>query len=211
MEKEVNLAEKYNKTAEKLKQEKQKSLSETLMRGKVCKEIREEMSCYQDFKVWGLKTGYSISTLNRDIYRYELYELMQKKAGKETVEGLSVILLGWINKLQKQNEKKFMELVKLIDSGLDSTGIKDFLEENITEESTQLKGQDLKEYFEELEKETRKIDIRSMKQGTGKKIIKAIDRVFRLISGCTKLSITKRNRELSRKIEEINYGMVNIS
>ena len=211
MEERVNLAEKYNKTAEKLKQEKQKSLSETLMRGKVCKEIREEMSCYQDFKVWGLKTGYSISTLNRDINRYELYELMQKKAGRETVEGLSVILLGWINKLQKQNEEKFMELVKLIDSGLDSTGIKDFLEENITEESTQLKGQDLKEYFEELEKETRKIDIRSMKQGTGKKIIKAIDRVFRLISGCTKLSTTKRNRELSRKIEEINYGMVNIS
>ena len=213
MEEKVNLAEKYNKTAEKLRQEKKKSLSETLMRGKVCKEIREEMNCYPDFKVWSLKTGYSISTINRDINRYELYELMQKETGEETVESLSTILLAWINKLQKQNEEKFTELAELIDSGIDNTGIKGFLEENITEESMQLKGEELREYFENLEKETRKIDKRNIKQSTGKKIMKAIKRVFNLISGCTKLNTVKRNRELSRKIEEINYGIgvMNIS
>ena len=213
MEEKINLADKYNKTAEKLMLERKKSLSETLMRGKVCKEIREEMGCYQDFKVWSLKTGYNLSTLNRDINRYELYDLMQKETGKRTVENLSTVLLAWINKLQKQNGEKFMELVELIDSGIDSAGIKKFLEENITEKSTQLKGEELREYFENMEKEIRKIDIRNMKQSTGKKIMKAIKRVFELISGCTKPNKVKRNRELSRKIEEINYGIgvMNIS
>ena len=211
MEEKINLADKYNKTAEKLMLERKKSLSETLMRGKVCKEIREEMGCYQDFKVWSLKTGYSVSTMNRDINRYELYDLMQKETGKRTVENLSTVLLAWINKLQKQNGEKFKELVELIDSGIDSAGIKKFLEENITEKSTQLKGEELREYFENMEKEIRKIDIRSMKQSTGKKIMKAIKRVFELISGCTKLNKVKRNRELSRKIEEINYGIGVIS
>ena len=213
MEEKINLADKYNKTAEKLMLERKKSLSETLMRGKVCKEIREEMGCYQDFKLWSFKTGYSVSTLNRDINRYELYDLMQKETGKRTVENLSTVLLAWINKLQKQNGEKFMELVELIDSGIDSAGIKKFLEENITEKSTQLKGEELREYFENMEKEIRKIDIRSMKQSTGKKIMKAIKRVFELISGCTKLNTVKKNRELSRKIEEINYGIgvMNIS
>ena len=213
MEEKINLADKYNKTAEKLMLERKKSLSETLMRGKVCKEIREEMGCYQDFKLWSHKTGYNVSTLNRDINRYDLYELMQKDTGKRTVESLSTILLAWINKLQKQNGEKFKELVELIDSGIDSAGIKKFLEENITEKSTQLKGEELREYFENMEKEIRKIDIRNMKQSTGKKIMKAIKRVFELISGCTKLNKVKRNRELSRKIEEINYGIgvMNIS
>ena len=207
MKEKLNLAEKCSKTAERLKNEKQKSLSETLMRGKDCKEIREEMNCYQDFKEWSFKTGYSVSTLNRDINRYELYELMEKETGKRIVESLPVILLAWINKLQNQNEEKFTELVELMDLGIDNAGIKSFLEENITEESMQLKGEELREYFEDLEKEVRKIDIRNIKHSTGKKIMKAIDRVFRLISGCTKL----RNRELSRKIEEINYGIGVIS
>ena len=207
MKEKLNLAEKCSKTAKRLKNEKEKSLSETLMRGKDCKEIREEMNCYQDFKEWSFKTGYSVSTLNRDINRYELYELMEKETGRRIVESLSLILLGWINKLQNQNEEKFKELVKLMDLGIDNTGIKSFLEENITEESMQLKGEELREYFEDLEKEVRKIDIRNIKHSTGKKIMKAIDRVFRLISGCTKL----RNRELSRKIEEINYGIGVIS
>lgn len=132
------MKEKIN-LAERLKFEKQKSLSETLVRGKECKEIRGEMNCYTDFKVWVLGTGYSISTINRDINRYELYELMEKEA--------------------------------------------------------------------------KKIDIRSMKQSTGKKIMKAINRVFRLISECTKLNTVKINRELSRKIEKINYsiGVMSIS
>ena len=211
MEEKINLADKYNKTAEKLMLERKKSLSETLMRGKVCKEIREEMGCYQDFKVWSFKTGYSASTLNRDINRYELYDLMQKETGKRTVENLSTVLLAWINKLQNQNEEKFKELVELMDLGIDNTGIKNFLEENITEESMQLKGEELREYFENLEKEVRKIDIRSIKHHTGKKIMKAIDRVFKLISSCTKLNVVKRNRKLSREIEEINYGIGVIS
>ena len=163
MKEKLNLAEKCSKTAERLKNEKQKSLSETLMRGKDCKEIREEMNCYQDFKEWSFKTGYSVSTLNRDINRYELYELMEKETGRRIVESLSLILLGWINKLQNQNEEKFKELVELMDLGIDNTGIKNFLEENITEESMQLKGEELREYFENLEKEVRKIDIRSIK------------------------------------------------
>ncbi|MCP1225251.1 hypothetical protein [Sebaldella sp. S0638] len=203
MKEKLNLAEKCSKTAERLKNEKQKSLSETLIRGKDCKEIREKMNCYQDFEEWSFKTGYSVSTLNRDINRYELYELMEKETGKRIVESLPVILLGWINKLQNQNEEKFKELVGLIDLGIDNTGIKSFLEENITEESMQLKGEELREYFEDLEKEVRKIDRRNIKHSMGKKITRAIDRSFKLISGCTKL----RNRELSRKIEEINYGI----
>ena len=213
MKEKLNLAEKCSKTAERLKNEKQKSLSETLMRGKDCKEIREEMNCYQDFKEWSFKTGYSVSTLNRDIPRYELYELMEKETGKRIVESLPVILLAWINKLQNQNEEKFKELVELMDLGIDNAGIKSFLEENITEESMQLKGEELREYFENLEKEVRKIDIRSIKHHTGKKIMKAIDRVFKLISSCTKLNVVKRNRKLSREIEEINYGIgvMNIS
>ena len=98
MKEKLNLAEKCSKTAKRLKNEKEKSLSETLMRGKDCKEIREEMNCYQDFKEWSFKTGYSVSTLNRDINRYELYELMEKEAGKRIVESLPVILLAWIKK-----------------------------------------------------------------------------------------------------------------
>ena len=207
MKEKLNLAEKCSKTAKRLKNEKEKSLSETLMRGKDCKEIREEMNCYQDFKEWSFKTGYSVSTLNRDINRYELYELMEKETGRRIVESLSLILLGWINKLQNQNEEKFKELVELMDLGIDNTGIKNFLEENITEESMQLKGEELREYFENLEKEVRKIDIRNIKHSTGKKIMKAIDRVFKLISSCTKLNVVKRNRKLSREIEEINYGI----
>ena len=45
MKEKLNLAEKCSKTAKRLKNEKEKSLSETLMRGKDCKEIREEMNC----------------------------------------------------------------------------------------------------------------------------------------------------------------------
>ena len=197
----------YKETAERLKLEKEDFLSKALKRGKDCKKIREEMNCYAAFKEWVLGTGYSISTINRDINRYELYELMQKEAGRETVENLSTVLLAWINKLQRQNEEKFTELVKLIDTGLGSVGIKDFLEENVTEESVYFKGEELREYFEDLEKEVKQIDIRSMKHSTGKKIMKTIKRVFRLISECTKLNTEKRNRELSRKIEEINYGI----
>ena len=197
----------YKETAERLKLEKEDFLSKALVRGKDCKKIREEMNCYADFKVWVLGTGYSISTINRDINRYELYILMEKEAGKETVENLSTVLLAWINKLQKYDEEKYMELVGLIDNGLERSDIKAYLEENMTEESVYFKGEELRGYFEDMEKEIKQIDIRSMKHSTGKKIMKTIKRVFRLISECTKLNTVKRNRELSRKIEEINNGI----
>ena len=138
---------------------------------------------------------------------------MKEEAGKAKVEELSAVLLAWIGKLQRCNEEKFLELVMCIDQGLDNSGIKIFLEENITEEGTQLKGEELREYFRELEKEVRTIDIRSMKHNTGKKIMKAIDRVFRLICGCTKLNKARKNKELNRGLKEINYGIgvLNIS
>ena len=213
MEEKRVLAEILKETAVTLKKEKQESLSKTLLRGKICKEIREKLNCYKEFKLWSFETGFSIATLNRDINRYELYELMQEEAGKAKVEELSAVLLAWIGKLQRCNEEKFLELVVYIDQGLDNKGIKMFLEENITEESTQLKGEELREYFRELEKEVRSIDIRSMKHNTGKKIIKAIDRVFKLVCGCTKLNKARKNKELSREIKEINYGIgvLNIS
>ena len=207
MKEKEDLAEILKETALTLKKAKQKSLSKTLLRGKICREIREKLNCYKDFKLWSSETGYSIATLNRDINRYELYELMKEKAGKAKVEELSAVLLAWIGKLQRSNEEKFFELVMCMDQGLDNIGIKEFLEENITEESTQLKGEELREYFRELEKEVRTIDIRSMKHNTGKKIMKAIDRVFKLIYGCTKLSKVKRNQDLNREIRKINYGI----
>ena len=213
MKEKEDLAEILKETALTLKKAKQKSLSETLLRGKICKEIREKLNCYKEFKLWSSETGYSIATLNRDINRYELYELMKEEAGKAKVEELSAVLLAWIGKLQRCNEEKFSELAVCIDQGLDNNGIRTFLEENITEESTQLKGEELREYFRELEKEVRTIDIRSMKHNTGKKIMKAIDRVFRLICGCTKLNKARKNKELNRGLKEINYGIgvLNIS
>ena len=207
MKEKEDLAEILKETALTLKKAKQKSLSETLLRGKICKEIREKLNCYKEFKLWSSETGYSIATLNRDINRYELYELMKEEVGKAKVEELSAVLLAWIGKLQRSNEEKFFELVMCMDQGLDNIGIKEFLEENITEESTQLKGEELREYFRELEKEVRTIDIRSMKHNTGKKIMKAVDRVFKLIYGCTKLSKVKRNQDLNREIRKINYGI----
>ena len=213
MKEKEDLAEILKEKALTLKKAKQKSLSETLLRGKICREIREKLNCYKEFKLWSSETGYSIATLNRDINRYELYELMKEEAGKAKVEELSAVLLAWIGKLQRCNEEKFLELVMCIDQGLDNSGIKIFLEENITEEGTQLKGEELREYFRELEKEVRTIDIRSMKHNTGKKIMKAIDRVFRLICGCTKLNKARKNKEFNRGLKEINYGIgvLNIS
>ena len=213
MKEKEDLAEILKEKALTLKKAKQKSLSETLLRGKICREIREKLNCYKEFKLWSSETGYSIATLNRDINRYELYELMKEEAGKAKVEELSAVLLAWIGKLQRCNEEKFSELAVCIDQGLDNNGIRTFLEENITEEGTQLKGEELREYFRELEKEVRTIDIRSMKHNTGKKIMKAIDRVFRLICGCTKLNKARKNKELNRGLKEINYGIgvLNIS
>ena len=213
MKEKEDLAEILKEKALTLKKAKQKSLSETLLRGKICREIREKLNCYKEFKLWSSETGYSIATLNRDINRYELYELMKEEAGKAKVEELSAVLLAWIGKLQRSNEEKFFELILYMDQGLDNNGIRTFLEENITEESTQLKGEELREYFRELEKEVRTIDIRSMKHNTGKKIMKAIDRVFRLICGCTKLNKARKNKELNRGLKEINYGIgvLNIS
>ena len=213
MKEKEDLAEILKEKALTLKKAKQKSLSETLLRGKICREIREKLNCYKEFKLWSSETGYSIATLNRDINRYELYELMKEEVGKAKVEELSAVLLAWIGKLQRSNEEKFFELVMCMDQGLDNIGIKEFLEENITEESTQLKGEELREYFRDLEKEVRSIDIRSMKHNTGKKIMKAIDRVFRLICGCTKLNKARKNKELNRGLKEINYGIgvLNIS
>ena len=142
-----------------------------------------------------------------------LYELMKEEVGKAKVEELSAVLLAWIGKLQRSNEEKFFELILYMDQGLDNNGIRTFLEENITEESTQLKGEELREYFRDLEKEVRSIDIRSMKHNTGKKIMKAIDRVFKLIYGCTKINKMKRSQDLDREIKRINYGigLLNIS
>ena len=213
MKEKEDLAEILKETALTLKKAKQKSLSETLLRGKICREIREKLNCYKEFKLWSSETGYSIATLNRDINRYELYELMKEEAGKAKVEELSAVLLAWIGKLQRCNEEKFSELAVCIDQGLDNNGIRTFLEENITEESTQLKGEELREYFRELEKEVRTIDIRSMKHNTGKKIMKAVDRVFKLIYGCTKINKASKNKELNRGLKEINYGIgvLNIS
>ena len=213
MKEKEDLAEILKEKALTLKKAKQKSLSETLLRGKICKEIREKLSCYKEFKLWSSETGYSIATLNRDINRYELYELMKEEVGKAKVEELSAVLLAWIGKLQRCNEEKFSELAVCIDQGLDNNGIRTFLEENITEESTQLKGEELREYFRELEKEVRTIDIRSMKHNTGKKIMKAVDRVFKLIYGCTKINKASKNKELNRGLKEINYGIgvLNIS
>ena len=138
------------------------------------------------------------------------------------IDGIDVSIKSFkkpnlINKIvyryfRKSKARRSFEFAsKLMDLGIDNTGIKSFLEENITEESMQLKGEELREYFENLEKEVRKIDIRSIKHHTGKKIMKAIDRVFKLISGCIKLNTENRNRELSREIEEINYGIGVIS
>ena len=80
MKEKEDLAEILKEKALTLKKAKQKSLSETLLRGKICREIREKLNCYKEFKLWSSETGYSIATLNRDINRYELYELMKEEA-----------------------------------------------------------------------------------------------------------------------------------
>ena len=91
--------------------------------------------------------------------------------------------------------------------GLDKHGIKGFLKENIKEENTSLKGEDIKEYILDMEKEVKRIDIRELRGKSGKKIVKAVKKVLLLISECTKLAINKRNKDLSSKIKELNYGM----
>lgn len=207
MEKQINLKEAWITTGELLKAERQDSLSKVILRGKTCKRIREEMNCYKDFKEWCSITGYSISTLNRDINRYGLYELMETDKGRKTAKELPAAILAGIGKLKNQNKEKHQELISLIDMGLDNHGIKGFLEENIKEENTSLKGEDIKKYILDMEKEVKRIDIRELRGKTGKKIAKAVKKVLLLISECTKLAINKRNKDLSRKIKELNYGM----
>ena len=206
MEEKKVLGERHDKTAKRLKQEREESLTKALKRGKDCKKVREE-SGYNEFKVWSMKTGYSLSTLNRDINRYEFHELSETEIGKEIVKNMSVRLVSEINKLRMQDNEKFMELLGYIDKGLDIQGIKDFLEENIIIAMSQLDGEKVRGKLEQAVKEIVRIDIRKLKHSTGKKIMKAFDTVFRLISGCTKLNTEKNSRELSRKIEEINYGL----
>ena len=58
MEEKKVLGERHDKTAKRLKQEREESLTKALKRGKDCKKVREE-SGYNEFKVWSMKTGYS--------------------------------------------------------------------------------------------------------------------------------------------------------
>ena len=207
MEKRAVLAEKHKETAKRLRLEKEDFLLKALERGKEAKEMREELGSYQEFKIWSAETDYSVSTLNRDINKYEFYELMQTETGKETVKRLPVILVSWINKLRMQDNEKFMELLGFIDEGLDNAGIKNFLDENIITAMPQLNGEEVREKLEEALKEIARIDIRKLKNSAGKKIMKAFDTIFKLISECTKLNTEKKSRDLSRKIEEINYSV----
>ena len=207
MERKTDFGKRYKETAKRLKLEKEDFLLKALERGKDAKEMREELGSYQEFKRWSAETDYSVSTLNRDINKYEFYELMQTETGKETVKRLPVILVSWINKLRMQDNEKFMELLGYIDEGLDNTGIKDFLDENIITAMSQLNGEEVREKLQEVVKEIVRIDIRKLKHSTGKKIMKAFDTIFKLISECTKLNTEKKSRDLSRKIEEINYSV----
>ena len=58
---------------------------------------------------------------------------------------------------------------------------------NYTEESTTMKGEELAEHFEDINNDIKQIDIRALKESTGKKILRAMERLKKLISECTKL------------------------
>ena len=207
MDEKRDLVTKCEETAGRLRQEKEISLVQALLRGKEAKEIREEMKCRKEFKRWSVQTGFSISTLDRDINRYEFHELMQTETGRRTIKWMTVNLVARVNRLRMQDYEKFMELLSYIDQGLDNTGIKYFLDENIVVAVLQLDGKKVREKLEEAANKIAGIDIRRLKHNTGNKIMKTFDTIFKLISECTKLNTEKKSRELGRKIEEINYGI----
>lgn len=127
MKEEIEFSEELKKQAEELKKGREEFLAKRLKIGQLSNEVREEVDCYNDFKVWASETGFNISTLNTYTYRYKLYGLMQKEAGKRTIESSSAILLAYINKLQLYNEEKFTELLSLLDKGLSKKEIKEYL------------------------------------------------------------------------------------
>ena len=65
MKEKEDLAEILKETVITLKKEKQDSLSKTLLREKICKEINEKLNCYKKFKIWSSEAGYSTATLNK--------------------------------------------------------------------------------------------------------------------------------------------------
>ena len=111
-----------------------------------------------------------------------------------------------IFKLERYNKEKFSELISLIENGLCKLGIEEYLAVNYTEESTTMKGEELTEYFEDINNGIKQIDIRVLKESAGKKILRAMERLKKLISGCTKLNIAKSRQSIRSKIEQINYN-----
>ena len=174
--------------------------------GRTFTEAKEDLNDYTEFKKWSCKTGYNASTVCRQMQKSRLYYLLIEERGKKTVEELSLILVSSIFKLERCNKEKFLELINLIENGLCRLGIEEYLTVNYTEESTTMKGEELAEHFEDINNDIKQIDIRALKESTGKKILRAMERLKKLISECTKLNIAKSRQSIRSKIEQINYN-----
>ena len=111
-----------------------------------------------------------------------------------------------IFKLEKFKKEKFLELLELIEKGLCREGIEGYLKKNYTEEPLTVKGEWLNDHAEEINKGLKQLDIRALREKTGKKILGALQRLKKLISECTKLSVKTSRENVKRKIEQINYN-----
>ncbi|MBP9479733.1 MAG: hypothetical protein KBF12_14100 [Sebaldella sp.] len=174
--------------------------------GRVFTETKVELNNYTEFKKWVSKTGYDMSSVCRQMQRYRLYLMLNSERGKETIETLPLNLVSEIFKLEKFKQEKFLELLELIEKGLCREGIEGYLEKNYTEEPLTVKGEWLNDHAEEINKGLKQLDIRALREKTGKKILGALQRLKKLISECTKLSVKTSRENIKRKIEQINYN-----
>lgn len=168
-------------------------------------EVKAKLNNQEEYEKWLKKTESSLSTANRHIGRYKLYELSDTEQGKNTVEELSLFVISEIFAMKRWNKEKFEELLSLINRGLSAQGIKEYLKANYLEESMTVKDWNFSGYVEELKEDVEEIDIRVLKEKDGKRIRKALKNLKKLISECTKLSIVKSRQSIRQKIEQINY------
>ncbi len=174
--------------------------------GRIFLEVKTKYNNQEEFEKWLAKTEISLSTANRHIGRYKLYEEVATEHGKETVEDLSLLVVSEIFAMKRWREEKYKELLSLINNGLSVKGVRDYLTANYTEESKTEKNWNFGSYAEDLKREAEGIDIRVLKEKDGKRIVSTFKKLMKLISECTKLNIVKSRQSIRRKIEEINYA-----